>query len=776
VPESLSRLAARAQEGVSGQLYRLGYTPKSLEETQRDVLWWVYSRVQAASNLRPRMLAGWGIAWTSAGYAELVGVDVPRPGRGRITIDVVASAVSPGTERAQYLRLPNAQVGVLGRPGYSASGRVRAVGPGVSDLHEGQLVAITGVPHASLATARAQQVFAVPDGVSAEQASLIMLGTICVHGADLAATTPGERVAVVGAGPIGILALRIATRRAGDRAVIATSHRGRDRAERSGAKLLNAKGDAEAVAQLAADVVIEATGDPQALATAVSAAAPGGRIVLLGSARGISRDLPLQALRAKRLQLIGAHVDTLDLATRASGADARREAGERFLSLVSGGELNVDDLVGDPIDPRRASVFYRELAEGDHSGGAHFDWTQLGPAEQARPRSPAKPPNVLGRGMETRAAYRPRRETGSLFELEDPLSGAEGRLRLGLVGCGDIAVQNASAAAAAPNVEIAACFDPIARLAEDLSRRHGARVARSQTELLSDPDVDAVLLCVPHDLHAPLAIEVCRAGKPVIVEKPLANNLTAALAMREAARENQVWLSTCFPQRYDPKVQVARRLIGAGALGDPQGTLTRLFLDKSPAYWRGGFSGRAQSDWRRSRERAGGGVLIMNLSHHLDLMRHLTGLEVETVSAFARPEDDIEELIVANLRYSGGALGSLVGGAAVRGSTEEALSLWGSEGRMVLEPQARVYTLRPLPGLRTTRWHSFGRLPPPRLRTVYFSRLASALAEGREPEVTADDGVAVQAIIEAAYRSANGEAEVAPADLVAEANESVVAG
>jgi predicted dehydrogenase len=692
-----------------------------------------------------------------------------------VTIDVAASAVSPGTERAQYLHLPNAQVGVLGRPGYSVSGRVRAVGPGVTDLHEGQLVAATGVPHASVATARVEQVFAVPEGVSAEQASLIMLGTICVHGADLAATAPGERVAVVGAGPIGILALRIAAQRAGETAVIATSARGRGRAERSGARLLTTA-DTNMIESLEADVVIEATGDPQALATAATSAAPGGRIILLGSARGTTRDLPLQTIRAKRLQLIGAHVDTLDLASRASGFDARREAGERFLSLVADGQLVLEDLVGEPVDPRRASVFYRELAEGSHSGGAHFDWTRLGPAEQARPRSLAKPPNVLGRGMETRGAYRPRHEPGSLFELEDPLSGARGRLRLGLVGCGDIAVHNASAAAAAPNVEIASCFDPIPRLAEDLAKRHGARVAASQQELMADPDVDAVLLCVPHDLHAPLAIEVCRAGKPVIVEKPLANNLAGAVAMREAAAQNGVWLSTCFPQRYDPKVQVARRLIEAGALGSPQGTLTRLFLDKSPAYWRGGFSGRAQSDWRRSRDRAGGGVLIMNLSHHLDLMRYLTRLEVETVSAFARPEDEVEELIVANLRYAGGALGSLVGGAAVRGSTEEALSLWGAEGRIVLEPQARVYTLQPLPGLRTTRWHSFGALPPPRLRTVYFSRLASALADGGGPEVTADDGVAVQAIIEAAYRSADGAVEVAPEELIAETSEAAVAG
>lgn len=775
MPSAPARLAAAAQERISGELYRLAYTPKSLEETQRDVLWWVYARVQAALNMRAAMLSGWGIAWTAAGYAELVPIETPSPGRDRVTVKAIASSVSSGTERAQYLRLPNAQVGILGRPGYSASGLVHEVGRGVEHLRPGQLVAVSGAAHASVLTADAGQIFAVPEGVSAEQAALIMLGTICTHGADLASVGAGENVAVVGAGPIGILALRIACTSEMPLAVIANSDQGLALATASGAPLLRTEADRDAIAALEADVVIEATGDPQAIAHAVAAAGEGGRIVLLGSSRGITRGLPVNEIREKRLRLIGAHVDTLDLVSDGGRGGARRRAGERFLELVAAGAVDVQDLVGAAIDPSRASVFYRELAEGVRRGPAHFDWGALAGPERLHHGHLLRPPGVTGRGMEPRRPYRPKGRTGeSPFELPDPFAGAKGRLRLGLIGCGDIAVHNASGAAAAPNVEISACFDPIARLAEDLAARHGARVAATQEELLADQSVDAVLLCVPHDLHAPLAIQACRAGKHVVVEKPLANTLADAVAMCDAAVEHGVWLSTCFPQRYDSKAQVARRLVDAGALGEVEGTLTRLFLDKSPAYWLGGFSGRARSDWRRSRERSGGGVLIMNLSHHLDLMRHLSGLEVEAVSAFAEPADEVEETIVANLRYRGGALGSLVGGAAVRGSTEEAFSLWGTEGRLNLEPDPRIYTLQPIPGLRTTRWHSFGRLPVARLRAIFLSRLATAVAEGRPPEVTGQDGLAVQAIIEAAYRSGSSGAPVDPRALVAECRQATV--
>jgi predicted dehydrogenase/NADPH:quinone reductase-like Zn-dependent oxidoreductase len=765
----LQSLAASAQQAVSARLYRSGYTPKSLEETQRDVLWWVYARVQAGLNLRPALLSGWGIAWTSAGYAELVPIEVPKAGRDRVTVRVLFSSVSPGTERAQYLRLPNAQVGVLGRPGYSAAGTVLSVGGGTSGLTRGDLVAVTGAAHASVVNVPVSQVFKVDPTVGPEYAALVMLGTICLNGADLAAVQPGERVAVVGSGPIGILSFRMACRGGVPVAVIATSRRGEVAARSSGAPLLTVGEDGEEIARLGADVVIEATGDPRGINTAIAAAGQGGRIILLGSARGITPSLALDELRRKRLRLIGAHVDTLDLRPGPSGRSARREAGERFLELLKEGELAVADLLGPAVDPRRAAAFYRDLAQNVHTGGAYFDWGQLPSPDAVRRGHLLRPPNVLGLGMDSTRPLRPRGQRGPRsLTPSDPFAGATGNLRLGLIGCGDIAVHNATGAAAAPNVEVVACFDPNRRLAEDLASRHGATAMRSQEEILAAPEIDAVILSVPHDLHAPLAIEACRAGKNVIVEKPLARDLDGAIAMAGAAAENRVWLSPCFPQRYEPKIQVARRLLDEGALGDVQGTLIQLLLDKSPSYWRGGFSGRAQSDWRRLKERAGGGVLIMNLSHHLDLMRYLSGLEVETVLALAEPSEGIEDMLAASLRYTGGALGTLLGSSSTRGSIEEAMSLWGTEGRLVLEPRARVYTLRPTAGLRTTRWYSFGRLPSVNIRAVYLSRLATAVSQGRGPEITAADGVAVQAIIEAVYRSAPEQTAVRPAELTGE--------
>ncbi len=376
-----SSLIQRAQETLSAELYRLGHTPKSLEETQRDVLWWTYARAQAALNMRP-VSAGWGVAFASAGYAELVPIEVPRAGRDRVTLRTFFSSVSPGTERAQYLRLPNARLGVLGRPGYSAAGIVESVGPRVQGLRPGDLVAATGAAHASLVNLPQRQVFKVPGGVAPEHASLIMLGTICLHGADLAAVRPGERVVAVGAGPIGALAFRMACSSGTPVGIVAGSRRRAQVAASSGAPLLVAGEDGPEIRRLGADVVIEATGDPQGIHTAIEAAGAGARIVLLGSPRGVTRDFPLDRVRAAGLTLIGAHVDTLELRQPKQEMEPRREVGERFLRQLAEGQLSVADLLGPAVDPRRAAVFYRELAEGRHRGGAYFDFSLLAP-EQA---------------------------------------------------------------------------------------------------------------------------------------------------------------------------------------------------------------------------------------------------------------------------------------------------------------------------------------------------------------------------------------------------------
>jgi len=759
---------------ASAALARLGHSPAMARDAKREAWWWFRARSQALRNRTP-LVSGRAVVWTAPGLAELVPIEVPRPSDGYVAVEVLASVISSGTERAQYLRLPNTSVKFPHQPGYSAAGIVLDAGADVSHVQPGDRVAVRNVPHASVVTASASSVYRVPLGVPLEDGALVQLGVICGQGVRRAAIQPGQRLCVIGAGLVGVLTQRLATAvGAGPVTMVARSRSKQALAEAEGARFLLSEADREEIEALAAPVVIEATGDPDALALAVGAAQPGACVVLLGSPRGATTNVPIDVIRAKRLRVLGGHVATLTHESRLTGGDMYEREALAFLNALASGRLSVADLM-EPVDPREADAFYRRLAVKRDIVGAHFDWTRIPREERVGKGRFWALPDLSGRGMDQRRPLSPDRRGRrmSLLDWSDPLAEVSGHLRVGLFGCGDIGVQNAAAIEAAPNVKLVACYDPNQALAEDVGLTYGADVAMTSDALLENDRVDAVLLSLPHHLHAPLGGEAAAAGKHVIVEKPLANTLEAGADLVRAAERAGVVLSVCFPHRYKPEMILGRKLIEAGALGELAGVLLTFLMDKPSSYWVGGFSGRAHSDWRSSRARAGGGVLIMNLSHYLDLVRYLTGIEAEGVTAQIQATGgaaDVEDACSVTVKYTNDAIGSLLGGAALRGSESSSeFRLWGPDGHIALEPDPLVYTLRALDGrLRTNRWQTFGRLPPVNIRAVYFSRLATAIDRGDHPDIDGADGLAVQAFIEAAYRSSESGSAVHPASLLQE--------
>lgn len=762
----------RLNERASAVFGRLGYSEQRARDAKREAWWWLNTRARVARGRR--IFAGHAVVWTHPGRCELLPVETSGPGPDEVTIEIAASIVSTGTERATYAGAGTARVQYPSRPGYSAAGVVVAAGR-TSGLAVGDRVA-AAAGHASIVTVSAASVFPVPAGVALADAAFVQLGVIARQGVNVAEIQPGQSVCVIGSGVVGALALRLCVAAgAGEVTAVARTRRGEPVARAGGAGTFLAVGEGARLEDVRANVVIDATGDPAALAGAVAAAAEGGRVVLLGSPRGVTRDAPIAALRARRLTIVGAHVSTLARGKEPSRLAFRREAC-RFLDQLSDGSVVVEDLVDLDLDPRDAPAFYRALPREARLTAARFDWTRLADAERRQRRSPLRLPDLAARGVAYRDKPLTARRGVVAGLVHDPLDGAAGMLRVALLGCGDIGEQNAGAISRAPNVRLVACFDPLSSLAEDLALRFDVDAVGSVEEVLARDDVDAVFLAVPHDLHAPLAIQAAAAGRHVIVEKPPAQSLDAAVELAFAVRRAGVSMTVCFPHRYDAGVLAARRLISEGALGELEGTLTTFLSDKPPSYWHGGFSGRAASDWRASRARAGGGVLIMNLSHYVDLGLHLAGTDVEAVSAFvasADPRAEVEDSVTVSIRYANGAVGSLFGGSAVpgtwegRGSTE--LRLWGSDGHVSIEGTRGVFSLRGTSGFRAGRWHTLAGLPSVPLRTAFVSRFATALALGVRADVDIDDALAVQAFVEAAYRSAEAGVPVRPRDLLADA-------
>ncbi len=334
------------------------------------------------------------------------------------------------------------------------------------------------------------------------------------------------------------------------------------------------------------------------------------------------------------------------------------------------------------------------------------------------------------------------------------------KLRIGMIGCGEIAVQTAKGIAAAESAEHVMVMDVDARVARDLGETHGVPWTTSVDEILSNPRVDAVYIAVPHYLHAPLTIQALRAGKHVLVEKPIATTLEDADRMIAAAREAGVKLSVAYHAQVDPACRAVRELIADGAIGRVVGTRIVYRGDKPSSYWHGGYSGRIQTDWRTSRAKAGGGVLIMNTVHDLNTIRFVTGLEVTRVYAeydtFATPVE-VEDYIALTYRYDNGAIGTLEAGSAVRGRDplRETNRIYGETGQIILANPPRVFVSEERSGLRAGEWQDVpvSSDAPAGGRAAIVDGFARAVLAGQEPPVRAADGRAALAIILAAYRS-----------------------
>lgn len=223
------------------------------------------------------------------------------------------------------------------------------------------------------------------------------------------------------------------------------------------------------------------------------------------------------------------------------------------------------------------------------------------------------------------------------------------------MGCGNIAHAHARGYKALTDLfrVVAVCDADEARARRMAQELGAAKVYRDFRQVVDDPEVDALDVCLPHDLHAPVAIAAARAGKHVLVEKPLAASLEEGRKMVRAAREAGVKLMVAFNERYDPINRAMKALIDEGKLGEI--FLLRLDHNQNVRV--------PEGHWIRSRRRMGGcgGVVFGSMPHRLDLLRWLGG-EVEEVYSlpFEMPER-MEGPIsaVALMRMESGATGEV---------------------------------------------------------------------------------------------------------------------
>lgn len=196
--------------------------------------------------------------------------------------------------------------------------------------------------------------------------------------------------------------------------------------------------------------------------------------------------------------------------------------------------------------------------------------------------------------------------------------------RVGLVGAGGISSAHIPALMGMENAAILAVCDPVDARARAAAEKTGAQIVRDFEALIARPDIDAVHILTPHHLHAPMAIAALSAGKHALTEKPMATTLRDARAMIAAARASEARLGVIFQNRYNPATVALKRLVSSGAGGALMGARATVAWRREAPYY-------LDSGWRGRMDTEGGGSLINQSIHSLDLLSYIAGQPIVRV-------------------------------------------------------------------------------------------------------------------------------------------------
>lgn len=308
-------------------------------------------------------------------------------------------------------------------------------------------------------------------------------------------------------------------------------------------------------------------------------------------------------------------------------------------------------------------------------------------------------------------------------------------LGFGIVGAGMAARFHARAIADASGARLAAISRSDAPRVEEAAAEFGVPCEASLEALLARGDVDAVCLCTPSGQHAEQAIAAARAGKHVLVEKPIALTLADADAIIAACRDAGVRLGVAFQRRTEPAHRALHDAIRAGELGDlVLGTATVPYFRPQSYY--------DSAAWRGTWSLDGGGALMNQGIHLVDLLLWLMGGEAEVVGASGGAvghDIEVEDCVVAALRFSSGARGTIVATTAAAPGFPHRIEIYGARSGATIDGDVA--------GSSPTGIGHLG-------HTLLLQDFVGAIREGRDPLVNGLEGRRSLALVLAIYEAA----------------------
>jgi predicted dehydrogenase len=255
----------------------------------------------------------------------------------------------------------------------------------------------------------------------------------------------------------------------------------------------------------------------------------------------------------------------------------------------------------------------------------------------------------------------------------------------GIVGCGMIARFHAKAIAELPNAKLLAVQTRNPANADKVMEAVGSKcdVHASLDEMLKRPDLHVVTICTPSGAHMEAAVASAKAGKHVVVEKPLEISLDRCDRIIEACERGKVQLCTIFPSRFADANVALKQAVTAGRFG-------RLTLGETTCKWWRPQSYYDEGGWKGTQALDGGGALMNQGIHNVDLLYWMMGMPAR-VAAFAamlaHERIEVEDTAVASLQFKSGALGVIQSTTSVWPGLPKTIGVHGDRGTVVVEQE-----------------------------------------------------------------------------------------
>ena len=247
-------------------------------------------------------------------------------------------------------------------------------------------------------------------------------------------------------------------------------------------------------------------------------------------------------------------------------------------------------------------------------------------------------------------------------------------MNFAIYGCGNIAKVHAEAVMTIEGARLVGCFDMYAPSRDAFSEKYGIKAYSSARELIDDPEIDVVSVCTPNGTHADIAIQLLLANKNVVIEKPMATTVRDCDRIIEAERNSTGRVLVISQFRMSKDVDKIKKIIEGGEIGKI--VLCDLYMKyhRSEEYYKG--------SWKGTRALDGGGALMNQGVHGIDLLRYIMG-PVKNVKSIVRTlvhDIEVEDAAVAAIEFESGAIGVIEATTAITPGFDREMKIYGSRG------------------------------------------------------------------------------------------------